>query len=46
MARDERLELTDELSVATERQVGVDPFLDSDQTKLFEPGISLRANGS
>jgi hypothetical protein len=34
---DERLELTDEVSMATEQQVGVDAFLHSDETKLFEP---------
>ena len=38
MLGDERLELTDELVVAPEQQVGVDPELDRRQPDLLEPG--------
>ena len=37
MLRDQRLELADELSVATERQVGLDPLLERGQPHVLEP---------
>lgn len=36
MGGDERLELADELSVASECEVGLDPLLESGYTCLFE----------
>ena len=38
---DERLELGDEISLAPEREVGVDPFLDGGQAQLLEAGDLL-----
>ena len=38
MLRDERLELSDELGVAPECKVGVDPELHCCQPDLLEPG--------
>ena len=37
VALDERLELTDQLVVPSEREVGVDPLLERGQTELLEP---------
>ncbi len=40
---DERLELGDELGVAREREVGVDPLFEGDRPQLLEPGdLGLR----
>lgn len=42
VAGDEGFELGDEISLASEREVGVDPFLDGRQAQLLEPGDLLR----
>src|SRR4029450_7682603 len=49
MVGDERLELTDKVSVVTEQEVGLDVLLHSHESKLFEPrtlapGERLRAH--
>ena len=36
-ARDERLELADDVAVAAELEIGLDPLLERDQPKLLEP---------
>ena len=36
-SRDERLELADDVAVAAELEVGVDPLLDRDEAQLLEP---------
>jgi hypothetical protein len=41
MTGDERLELGDELTVAREREVGFDPFLEGGKAELIEPGDLL-----
>ncbi len=43
LRRDERLELRDELRMAPEREIGVDPLLERDRAELLEPGdLGLR----
>jgi hypothetical protein len=37
VAPDQRFQLADELSVATEGQIDLDPLLEPDQTQLLEP---------
>ena len=41
MTGDEGLELGDDLAVASEREVGLDPFLDGGQAELLEAGDLL-----
>ena len=41
MLCNQRLQFADELGLSTERQIGFHPFLDPDQTQLFEPGNLL-----
>jgi hypothetical protein len=38
MVGDERLELSDEVGVTTEREVGLDQVFEGDETKFFESG--------
>ena len=39
----ERLELTDDVAVATELEVGLDPFLEGDEAQLLQPpDLALR----
>ena len=44
MSRDERLELGDELDVAPEREVGLDPPFEHSETGKIEPQASIRAS--
>ena len=41
MLCNERLQFTDDLGMATQGQIGFDPFLDPDQAQLVEPGDLL-----
>src|SRR5215210_2741948 len=43
MQLDERFQLADQLRVATERELGLDPLLDRSEMELFEPSdLALR----
>jgi hypothetical protein len=37
MLRDQRLELADQLRVAAEREVGLDPLLDDREPEILQP---------